>query len=64
MTIFVGITLTAVGAILLDVRVVGIVLILAGCLCLLLSPLVGTVSRQQRRRNPDALSVRRDSAVH
>jgi hypothetical protein len=48
MTIFVGITLTAVGAILLDVQVVGIVLILAGFLCLLLSPLLGTFSRSVR----------------
>jgi hypothetical protein len=48
MTIFVGITLTAVGAILLDVQVVGIVLILVGFLCLLLSPLLGTFSRSVR----------------
>lgn len=48
MTIFVGITLTAVGAILLDVQVVGIALILAGFLCLLLSPLLGTISRSVR----------------
>lgn len=41
MTAFAGITLIGVGAILLDVHVVGVVLILAGVLCLLLSPLVG-----------------------
>jgi len=49
MTAFIGISLTGVGAILLDGDVLGIVLILVGVLCLLLSPLVGTGRNRGKR---------------